>query len=99
MFDHPVQPRSKRSGTQNNYVDQRATIKTFDVIPFVPFDRTKYWVSGDTHYEHTFTIRSTRDLNVGGKYRFTIEPGCTMEIVPSVIKMCSGVLSIERAGC
>lgn len=57
------------------------------------------WVSEDTRYEHTFTVRSTVDFAVGGKYQFTIEPRCTMEIVPFLIKNRSGVLSIEKAGC
>jgi len=57
------------------------------------------WVKVDTKYEHTLTITSKEDFDVGGKYRFTIEPKCTMEEIPFIIKFRSGVLSIEKRGC
>jgi len=57
------------------------------------------WVNVDTKYEHTLTITSKEDFDVGGKYRFTIEPKCTLEEIPFMIKYRSGVLIIEKWGC
>jgi len=57
------------------------------------------WVSVDTEYEHTFNVSSKEDFDIGGKYRFTIEPKCTLEEVPFMIKQRSGVLTIEKWKC
>jgi len=57
------------------------------------------WVNVDTKYEHTFNVTSKADFDLGGKYRFTIEPKCTLEEVPFMIKSRSGVLTMEKWGC
>jgi hypothetical protein len=57
------------------------------------------WVRVDTRYEQRLTVTSREDLEVEGKYRFTIEPRCTLEEIPFLIKQRSGVLTIERVGC
>ena len=54
------------------------------------------WVSVDTKYEHSFTVTSREDFDVGGKYIFTIEPKCTLEQVPFMLKYRAGVLTIEK---
>lgn len=57
------------------------------------------WVNVDTQYEHTFTVTSKEDFDLGGKYIFTIEPKCTLEEVPFMVKSRSGVITIEKWKC
>lgn len=57
------------------------------------------WVSVDTRYEQGVLVTGQQDMEVNGKYRFTIEPRCTMEEIPFVIKQRGGRLTIERVGC
>ncbi len=57
------------------------------------------WVSVDTKYEYPLTILSEDDFEVRGKFVFTIEPKCTLEQVPFIIKYESGVLRIEKWLC
>ncbi|MEZ4757032.1 MAG: energy transducer TonB [Flavobacteriales bacterium] len=57
------------------------------------------WVRVDTRYEQRLAVTTREDMEVEGLYRFTIEPRCTMEEIPFVIKQRSGVLTIERVGC
>ncbi len=57
------------------------------------------WVRVDTRYEQRLTVTSREDLEVAGFYRFTIEPRCTLEEVPFVIRQRGGRLTIERVGC
>ena len=73
------------------------SVEVIDLHPFV--DGTVEWVNEDTRYEHTFTLMTKEDLDVGGKYSFTIEPKCTLEEVPFMIKQRSGVLTIEKWKC
>lgn len=73
------------------------SIEVIDLHLFVngPVD----WVNTDTKYEHTLTVTTKEDFDIGGKYQFTIEPKCTMEIIPFLIKQRSGVLTIEKWKC
>ncbi len=57
------------------------------------------WIDQDTRYEHILTVNTKEDVDVPGSYRFTIEPRCTLEEIPFVIKQRSGVLTMERVGC
>lgn len=57
------------------------------------------WVRVDTRYEQGLTVTTLEDLEVVGSYRFTIEPRCTLEEIPFVIRQRGGVLSIGRVGC
>ncbi|MBX2977817.1 MAG: hypothetical protein KF905_00850 [Flavobacteriales bacterium] len=57
------------------------------------------WVRVDTRYEQRLTVTSREDLEVAGFYRFTIEPRCTLEEIPFVIRQLGGQLTIERVGC
>lgn len=57
------------------------------------------WVQEDTRYDHQITVTSQEDFGVRGKFRFTIEPKCTLEEIPFIIKYRSGVLSIEKWLC
>lgn len=57
------------------------------------------WVSVDTDYKHPFTINTQEDFDVYGKYIFTIEPKCTLEELPFVIKYRSGKFIMEKWAC
>lgn len=57
------------------------------------------WVRVDTRYEQRLTVTTREDLEVEGSYRFTIEPRCTLEEIPFVIRQQGGRLTIERSGC
>ena len=57
------------------------------------------WVNVDTKYVHPFTLSSQEDFDVHGKFIFTIEPKCTLEEIPFVIKHRSGKLRIEQWSC
>lgn len=57
------------------------------------------WVRVDTRYEQRLTVTTREDLEVAGLYRFTIEPRCTLEEIPFVIRQRGGRLTIERVGC
>lgn len=57
------------------------------------------WVSVDTRNEQVLTVNGQKDLEVKGMCRFTIEPRCTLEEIPFVIRQRGGRLTIERVGC
>ncbi len=57
------------------------------------------WVTVDTRFEQRLTISTREDLDVDGMCRFTIEPRCTLEEIPFVIRQRGGRLTIERVGC
>jgi hypothetical protein len=57
------------------------------------------WVQEDTKYEYQLNVTSQEDFDVGGKIIFTIEPKCTLEEIPFMIKFRSGVLTIEEWKC
>ena len=57
------------------------------------------WVQEDTRYDYHLTLKSQEDFEVGGKIIFTIEPKCTLEEIPFLIKYKSGVLTIEKWMC
>ena len=57
------------------------------------------WVQEDTRYDYPLHVKSQEDFDVGGKIFFTIEPKCTLEEIPFIIKYRSGVLSIEERKC
>gem|GEM_PF-2105552 len=71
--------------------------EVFDPHPFV--NGPVNWVQEDTQYEHQLTVTFSEDFEVRGKFVFTIEPKCTLEQIPFVIKFKSGVLRIEKWMC
>jgi TonB family protein len=82
---------------EDSFKEIPRSIEVIDLHRFVngPVD----WVNADTKYEHTLTVTTKEDFDIGGKYQFTIEPKCTMEIIPFLIKQRSGVLTIEKWKC
>ena len=68
-----------------------------DLHPFI--NGPVNWVREDTRYEYMLTVNSQDDFDVGGKFIFTIEPKCTLEQVPFILKYRSGILRIEKWLC
>lgn len=82
---------------EDGFMETPRSTEVIDPHPFI--DGTVNWVSVDTRYEHTLTVTSKEDFEIGGKYRFTIEPKCTLEEVPFLIKQRAGVLTIGKWKC
>ncbi len=57
------------------------------------------WVQVDTKYDYPLSVTSKEDFDVRGRIFFTIEPKCTLEQIPFIIKYRSGVLTIEKWLC
>lgn len=81
----------------DDFTETPRSMEVVDPHPFV--DGPVNWVNVDTKYEHRLTVISKEDFEVGGKYVFTIEPKCTLEQVPFLIKQRAGVLTIEKWKC
>jgi hypothetical protein len=81
----------------DNFKETPRSEEVFDPHQFV--NGLVNWVQEDTRYDHSLTVKSQEDFDVGGKIIFTIEPKCTLEEIPFMIKYRSGVLSIEDWKC
>lgn len=81
----------------DDFIEDPRSTPVIDLHPFIEGEVN--WVNVDTRYEHRLTISSTDDFEVGGKYLFVIEPKCTLEQVPFLIRQRSGVLTIEKWKC
>lgn len=57
------------------------------------------WIRVNTHYKQQLEITTTADFAVGGFIQFTIEPRCTLEKIPVIIKRKNGVLKFEIDNC
>jgi len=57
------------------------------------------WLREKTTYRRILHINANEDFDAGGKATFTIEPRCTFENIPFMIKNRGGVLSIEKWEC
>ncbi len=82
---------------EDGFAETPRSMEVVDPHPFI--DGTVNWVNVDTRYEHMLTVNSSEDFEIGGKYRFTIEPKCTLEEVPFMIRQRAGVLTIEKWKC
>jgi hypothetical protein len=81
----------------DDFVETPRSKEVIDPHPFV--NGPVNWVQEDTRYEYPLIVNSQEDFDVGGKIYFTIEPKCTLEEIPFMIKYRSGVLSIEDWKC
>lgn len=81
----------------SDFIETPRSEEVIDPHPFVggPVN----WVKEDTRYEHSLTVMATEDFEIGGKIFFTIEPKCTLEVIPIMFKYKSGVLTIEEWKC
>ncbi|RLD19037.1 MAG: hypothetical protein DRI69_09250 [Bacteroidetes bacterium] len=81
----------------DDFIEIPRSKEVFDPHQFV--NGLVNWVQEDTRYDHNLTVTSQEDFEVGGKIIFTIEPKCTLEVIPFIIKYKSGVLTIEKWMC
>ncbi len=81
----------------NDFIETPRSKEVFDPHPFV--NGMVNWVNENTRYDHQITVSTREDFDARGKFTFTIEPKCTLEEVPFIIKYRSGVLSIEKWLC
>lgn len=57
------------------------------------------WVRVNTTYNQQLEITTKKDFVVSGFIRFTIEPRCTLEKIPIIIKAEKGVVTFEIDKC
>ncbi len=73
------------------------TVEIYDEHPFV--DGLVNWVSENTNYKHQLHIKTQEDFVVFGMVSFTIEPRCTFEEVPFIIRYTDGKLRVDLNKC
>ena len=80
-------------------LDERPLSKEiYDPHPFV--DGYVNWVNKDTKYHLKLKRTSDEEFHVGGYIQFTIEPKCTLEKIPIMIKYLEGTMHAEIVtGC
>jgi hypothetical protein len=57
------------------------------------------WISVNTLFKQKIQITTTKDFEVKGFIQFTIEPRCTLEKIPVIVKCENGVLKFEIFQC
>jgi hypothetical protein len=57
------------------------------------------WVRENTTYTQGLKVNTKEDFHVLGHIQFTIEPRCTLEVIPIIIKQKDGKLVVERDLC
>ncbi len=73
------------------------SVEEYDPHPFV--NGTVNWVRENTSYHQKLKPNTNEDFNVKGHIQFTIEPRCTLEKIPFIIKYHNGEMKIELFGC
>lgn len=78
-------------------IESPLSVEEIDLHPFVngPIN----WVKENTTYTQQIKLNVTNDFEVKGYIQFTIEPACTLEKVPFIIKQNDGDLVFELFGC
>jgi len=57
------------------------------------------WISVNTLFKQKIQITTTKDFEVKGFIQFTIEPRCTLEKTPVIVKYKNGALKFEIDKC
>lgn len=114
LFDgaHFVSPNAVRdfSGKFTVHLDDSEAIETIsDLIETPrsveeddphPFVRGKVnWVREDTKYQLKLKRKADENFDIKGFIQFTIEPRCTLEKIPIIIKYEEGEMRVELFGC
>ncbi|MGS2726229.1 hypothetical protein ACU8DI_06430 [Psychroserpens sp. BH13MA-6] len=73
------------------------SVEENDPHPFVGGDVN--WVRQNTTYTQHFQALDTGDFEVIGHIQFTIEPKCTLEKLPFIIKRKNGKIRVEKFQC
>ena len=78
-------------------VETPRSVEEIDPHPFT--NGTVNWVREDTKYNQKIKPTVDADFEVKGFIQFTIEPRCTLEKLPIIIKHKDGDLRVEPFGC
>lgn len=70
-----------------------------EIDPLLLADGGVKWVRTNTIYKQPLNILSKDDFEVYGRVKFTIEPRCTLEIIPYLISYKNGKMVIKEAKC
>lgn len=73
------------------------SVEEIDPHPFV--NGAVNWVRKDTKYKQRIQLTSKNDFQVEGIIQFTIEPRCSLEQIPFIIKHENGKLKTEIIMC
>ena len=82
-------------GFNKGVIETPISIKEIDVYS----NESVNWVRKNTTYEQGLNLKSKEDFEIYGRVKFTIEPRCTLEIIPFMISYKSGKLTIKEAKC
>ncbi len=81
----------------SNLVETPASIEEFDPHPFV--NGYVNWVRENTTYHQKLQPKTKDKIILKGYVQFTIEPRCTLEKIPFIIKYYKGEMRIEIDKC
>ncbi|PNQ73076.1 hypothetical protein C1T31_08785 [Hanstruepera neustonica] len=78
-------------------IENPLTKEELDLHPFI--NGPVNWVRENTTYTQQIQLNTENSFEVHGYIQFTIEPACTLEKIPFIIKQNDGVLKFEFFGC
>ena len=81
----------------DDFIETPRSVEKFDPHPYVK--GLVNWVSVSTNYKHQLHIKTKEDFEVRGLVSFTIEPRCTFEKIPFIIKYIDGKISVRLNQC
>ena len=109
---HFVSPNSKGDfkGVFKFVVDENSALEFTTPLIETPLSKEEYddhpyvngyvnWVRENTKYNKKIKRTLDKDFQVKGLIQFTIEPRCTLEKIPVIIKYKDGKMTFERLGC
>lgn len=82
--------------TDGNLIEIPQSIEETDTHHYK--DGTVNWVRENTTYKLPFNVLTDKDFEIPGLIRFTIEPRCTLEEIPIIVRQKSGQLTVSIAG-
>ncbi|WP_320815076.1 hypothetical protein [Flavobacterium sp.] len=82
---------------KNNFIETPLTNKNYDSS--TNDKGLTSWVGVNTSYKQKLEITTTEDFEINGFIQFTIEPRCTFEKIPVIIKCKNGVVKFEINNC
>ncbi len=78
-------------------IETPLSVEEHDPHPFT--NGTVNWVRKNTTYRQKIKLNSTKDFETKGYIQFTIEPKCTLEKIPFIIKHSNGKMRVELFMC
>lgn len=78
-------------------IETPRSVEEHDPHPFV--NGPVNWVREDTKYTLKLERKADNNFDMKGFIQFTIEPRCTLEKIPIIIKYAAGKMRVELFGC